>query len=319
MRDIMTLDEYRGNLLGARKAIPAILELFHAYKIHATWATVGFLFCETKKELINSKPTIQPQYKNKNLSPYDHISESVGENESSDPFHFALSLINKILSYPNQQIGCHTLSHYYCLEEGQDIHSFKADIKSAINIAKKKGFNLGSIVFPRNQYNTEYLNLCGDLGIKSYRGNEASWLYKARRWDDVSIFQRLFRLVDAYFNISGYNTYPWKQLAEQFPINIPSSRFLRPYSRSLRFLNQFKLRRITSEMEYAAKHGLIYHLWWHPHNFGVNLDENIAFLAKILEKYSYLNEKYNFQSSNMEECADAVLLCKKGFDRVNYF
>ena len=46
MLDVCTLDEYRENVLGGRKAIPQMLQLFEKYNIHATWAAVGFLFAE---------------------------------------------------------------------------------------------------------------------------------------------------------------------------------------------------------------------------------------------------------------------------------
>lgn len=48
---------------------------------------------------------------------------------------------------------------------------------------------------------------------------------------------------------------------------------LRPYSAALKSLEPLKLKRITSELDCAAQEGLIYHLWWHPHNFGVNLEK----------------------------------------------
>ena len=58
VRDSRTLDSYRANLLGVRQAIPAMLELFAARGIHATWATVGILFCRNKKELEDTLPTV---------------------------------------------------------------------------------------------------------------------------------------------------------------------------------------------------------------------------------------------------------------------
>ena len=42
----MNLEDYRQNVLGGRAAIPRLLELFQQYDIHATWATVGFMFAE---------------------------------------------------------------------------------------------------------------------------------------------------------------------------------------------------------------------------------------------------------------------------------
>lgn len=45
---------------------------------------------------------------------------------------------------------------------------------------------------------------------------------------------------------------------------------LRPYSPRLSFLEGLRLRRIRHEMVHAAKKGELYHLWWHPYNFGAN-------------------------------------------------
>ena len=52
VRDLTPVDgPYRGNLLGAREAVPRMLELFERFEFGATWATVGFLFASTRDEL----------------------------------------------------------------------------------------------------------------------------------------------------------------------------------------------------------------------------------------------------------------------------
>ena len=56
----------------------------------------------------------------------------------------------------------------------------------------------------------------------------------------------------------------------------------------------------------AAKKGKIYHLWWHPHNFGVHTFENIRMLEDILLYYTYLNSRYGYQSANMKEISEAA-------------
>jgi len=53
VRDIYSLDQTRAKLLAARSAIPALLDLFVEYGVHATWATVGMLFAETREELVH--------------------------------------------------------------------------------------------------------------------------------------------------------------------------------------------------------------------------------------------------------------------------
>ena len=62
VRDHRTVAEYRENLLGVRRAIPALLALFSEFGIRATWATVGFLFFESIDELRAALPTELPRY-----------------------------------------------------------------------------------------------------------------------------------------------------------------------------------------------------------------------------------------------------------------
>jgi hypothetical protein len=280
--------------------------LFTEYGIHATWATVGFLFFENREDLIKGSPIKKPFYSNKKLSSYNEI-DNIGPNETKDPFHCAPSLIKLIISTPNQEIASHTFSHYYCLEKGQNEETFKNDLEAAIAIAKKYNLILESIVFPQNQINDKYLPICKEMGIKAYRGNESSWIYKTGRLESESLIRRALRLMDAYFNISGHNTYSPDNISHTLPINIPSSRFLRPYSKRMKFLEPLRLHRILSDLDYAAKNGLIYHLWWHLYNFGDNTKENMEFLKKLLDHFLNLREKYGMKSLNMKELTSKLL------------
>ena len=60
-------------------------------------------------------------------------------------------------------------------------------------------------------------------------------------------------------------------------------------------------------MRYAAKHGLTFHLWWHPHNVGVYTDLHMKQLDEIFSYYNELKEKYGMRSLNMGEAAREVL------------
>ena len=305
VRDVQTLDQYRNHLLGVRTVIPGLLHLFNKYQINATFATVGFLFFNDKEELMAGLPDKKPTYTDRHLSPYEGHFDEVGKDETDDLFHFAPSLI-KMIKQSAQEIGCQTFSHYYCLESGQTIEDFREDLRAAKRIAEKRGVALKSFVFPRNQYNEAYLKVCKEEGITSYRGNEVSWLYKAKDQDSETFFRRGMRLMDAYFNLSGHHCYKMLYTNDNEPCNIPASRFLRPYSRRLSFLESLRLKRITSSMTHAAKNGLTYHLWWHPHNFGINLSENLSFLEKILHHYQKLAEKYSFHSVSMTQLAEQL-------------
>lgn len=296
------------NVLGGRIAIPKILELFKAHEIHATWATVGMLMASDKQELQAFFPDQKPQYKNANYN-----LELIGKNETDDPCHFAGSLIEKIKDVPFQEIASHTFSHYFCSKQEQNIEMFCDDINSAVKIAQKKGFTLKSLVFPKNEVQSEYAAQLTKYGIRTFRGTQESRLHGTS--DKESLLIRGLRLLDSYINISGMNCYTMDQLSKKDGvINIPASRFLRPYSEKLHCLERLKLRRVKGQMKYAAQNGLIFHLWWHPHNFGRNTEKNLKNLEELLHFYQELNSKYGFESANMYEIVEKIdEHCNPGF------
>src|SRR4051812_33873761 len=95
VRDKRSIADYRDNLLGVRQAVPALLRLFEQFSIHATWATVGLLFCSGREDALRSSPERKPSYGQARFSPYAD-SEKWGSDEQSDPFRFAPSLIESI-------------------------------------------------------------------------------------------------------------------------------------------------------------------------------------------------------------------------------
>jgi peptidoglycan/xylan/chitin deacetylase (PgdA/CDA1 family) len=306
VRDKLSVSAYRDNLLGEREVVPELLRLFAEYGIHATWATVGFMFFRSRSELLRSVPQNRPNYTHRELSPYDSLA-TIGESERDDPFHFAPSLIHQITAVADQEIATHTFSHYYCLERGRDEESFRADLATALEVARdQNGIDIRTIVFPRNQVDLDCLRVCSDLGIEAYRGNPTSWLYTARSGDDESTARRGFRLLDAYLPISGTNAhYPADQV-EGLPHNVPASRYLRPYSSVLRAFEPLRLRRILDDLTLAAERKQLYHLWWHPHDFGARPQQNLTVLARILERFAALRESHGMESLNMLEAAEAT-------------
>ena len=303
VRDKKTIGDYESKLKGVKKAVEGMLGLFEKYNIHATWSTVGFLFANNIKDLKVHSPNEEPSYSNINLNPYNYIRNN---NNFYCDYHFAPELIEKVSKSKGQEIGTHTFSHYYCLEDGQTINQFNDDITSAINIAKERDIIIDSIVFPRNQWNGDYLSVLNKHGISSYRGNEKGWLYKAVNQNEQNFYRRSMRLMDTYFNLSGSNSYSIKSISKKRPYNIPSSRFLRPISKKMSILEGFRKQRILGSIEKAAKNKEIFHLWWHPHNFGVNTKENLSFLEDVLIYFIKMQDKYSMESLNMKETSERI-------------
>jgi len=303
VHDKRSVESYRRNLLGARAAVPAMLALFREFAVHATWATVGLLFFESKRELLDGLPSRRPAYARSELSPYGLLA-SVGDDERDDPFHFAPSLIRCIAESPHQEIGTHTFSHYYCLEAGQTPADFRADLEAATAVMRQKIGRLPrSIVFPRNQTSTACIAECAAMGLTAYRGNQPSWIYRERADRDESLLRRGVRLADAYLPLSGGNAARIEP-ASGAATDVPASRYLRPYAPALRRLEPLRLRRITADLTDAATSGRTYHLWWHPHDFGAHLHENLRVLRRILVCFDRMRERYGMESRTMQEAAN---------------
>src|SRR3712207_8291753 len=54
------------------------------------------------------------------------------------------------------------------------------------------------------------------------------------------------------------------------------SSFLKSYSPRWKGFEPLRLRRLVGGIEQAAISNEIFHIWWHPHNFGTNIDQNIG-------------------------------------------
>jgi hypothetical protein len=305
VRDKCTPDgPYRQNLLGARKAIPQILDLFAEFEVAATWATVGFLFAESRREREEFSPSLRPKYVDERLNAY---AEPIGESEGQDPLHFASKLIEQIAQRPRQEIATHTFSHYYCQETGETREAFAADLSSAVAIARCHGFDVRSIVFPRNQFRPGYEEVLKQAGIVSYRGNEPHWMYRPRPRNQETLAVRAPRLLDGYVSLSGPKFVRWDEVLQPNGLcDVRSSMFLRPYSPSRRNFESVRLRRIASGIRTAAENRGIFHLWWHPHNFGTHTQENLDFLRKILETFSACRQTHGMRSLSMDGVADIV-------------
>lgn len=302
-QDSRTLEAYGPNILGGRRAIPKMLELFQKYGIHATWATVGFLFGNNEAELRRYFPEEKPTYADPICSCYRQFG-AIGTDEETAPHFYGYSLVKQIAAVPGQEIGTHTFSHYYCQEPGQTTGQFREDMKAALAIAEDKGFALKSVVLPRNQCEQAYIDVLAELGFTSYRGLEDNWVSKVNQKISWWTLQRINRLLEVYFPVAGMNCYMPKR--ENGIVNLKSSRMFKPYFRKLRFLESLKMYRIKSQMRYAAKRGLTFHLWWHPHNIGADTDINMKQLEEIFRYYGVLKERYGMRSLNMGEAAEKI-------------
>jgi hypothetical protein len=260
------------------------------------------LFCENKEELFSYvEESYRPDYKRKEISNYE-VAKQAGQNEQDDPFHYAPTLVRQIKDTPGQEIASHTFSHFYCLEPGQTPEAFGYDLAAAISVAGKYGIKLKGIVFPANQFEPAHIEKCREAGLLYYRGNYPSWMYQLKAKAEEGKWKRFSRLMDFYFPVNGHRLVEPSEMNGM--VNIPASCFLRPFSRKLSFMEGRRLARMKAEMTAAAKNKKIYHLWWHPHNFGRDMENNFEILGKLIAHYNSLREKYGMETLTMGEVAE---------------
>jgi peptidoglycan/xylan/chitin deacetylase (PgdA/CDA1 family) len=298
-------DALYGRLRQARRAAADLAALFASRHIRATWATVGFLFASTRGELDAHLPEERPTYERADLNPY---VERIGLDEEHDPEHLAGSLVEMIAGTAGQEVGSHTFSHYYCLDQGQNEATFRADLAAAQSIARWRGLELTSLVLPRNQWNPAYTGAVLDLGFRSIRGPQRTWSHRPRSsGDDQSILRRGARLTDAYVGATPPPTTAWNQVLQPSGLcDIPASAFLRPFSPSRKRLEPLRLARLHSGLRQAARRGRIFHLWWHPHNFSQHRPENFAMLEGVLDEFGRLATTEGMQSLSMSDVTNLV-------------
>jgi len=298
--DKVALDE-KGKLYfdNTRAMFPEMVRLFLEHEIHVTWAIVGMLYHPDATAWRNHIPEELPQYTNKEFSSYEWV-QKYGLTEPLDVYHFAPELIELIEPHSVFEMATHTYSHYYCKESGQTAASFRADMEMAKRVAANRGHMLRSLVFPRNQFNNEYLQICTDLGIEVVRSNPAVWYWDENRPE--SLLKKIFRTGDAYTGLLGNKIVKLRDIdVNAIPVQLPASRLYRAWTSKSGLLNKLKMKRILNEMTAAAREGAYYHLWWHPHNFGWNPKECLNELNIILTHYKVLEKKYGFMSLTMLE------------------
>jgi peptidoglycan/xylan/chitin deacetylase (PgdA/CDA1 family) len=305
VRDRLSVDAYRENLLGARTAVLALLDEFSRRNLHATWAVVGMLFARNREELTRLLPDRIPRYANPALSPYSSLNE-LGPDEEADPFHYAASLISRIAATAGQELATHTFSHFYCLEPGQTRADFAADLAAARRAGASHGETCRSIVFPRNQINTDYFSVLREAGVVAVRTNPKPWFYQPGR---EHLARKAIRLADAYLPLTDRSAL-LDPVADTL-IPVPASAFLRPCGPSER-LERVRLARLRREMTHAARAGRLFHLWWHPHNFGRRMPENLRFLGHVLDHFETLRDRYDMRSATMFEAASAIRALSRG-------
>ena len=258
--------KYRKNLEGVREAVPAMLELFARRDVRATWATVGALACADWDEW-EARAPVWPRYRDGALA----WNAAYRAKDPKGALYFAPDLVESIRHAPGQELGSHTFSHVYFGEPGFVRRDALADAAAMVTLFREKWNDVPrSFVFPRNQVAFE--DVLAEHGMRAWRENPTPFFWSATTAAQQSAVVRVLRLADslAPLGTRTYHRTPGRQRASHFVrFSLPPLAW------------RAHLRRLGAEAA-RLRSDDVFHLWWHPHNLGADVEGCIARLDEVI-------------------------------------
>lgn len=261
-----------------RKTVKRLVDLFEAYHIVGTWATVGHLFYE-QCELCDICPMME--WKGK-YSSFDEVFRT------RNPLWYGSDLVDYLLvKGPHQEIGFHGYSHKPFDESLMKASEARFEVREWKRVAERKGVNARAVAFPRHAVG--HLSMLFSEGMLCYRREpEKPALFRIKH------LGRYFKALDQIIGITHMPVYDLVCKEDQGLIRLYSSQCFFELDRSVeRFLDSvnltmLRLRRVNRGIRAAAEQKKMVHLWAHPWDFQSEKDfkklENI--FAAVSEEVS---------------------------------
>jgi hypothetical protein len=253
--------------------------------VHATWAAVGALGCESWDEYFARAPQ-PPMYANAAL----RVKRQYAQLDPQGRLHFAPRLMRHILATPGQELGTHTFSHLYLREPGVSAEDVAADLAAVRGLyGERYGMAPVSLVFPRNQY--AFIDIVREAGIRMWRGNQAVWYYEQEDSEHYGIVPKTLKLLDELNPLRRHAAPVERDMTR-------ASLFLRLAVPA--YLWPLHVERIRAELK-ALRPGQVFHFWFHPHNLGQDTQARLARVEQVLEIIAERQARGELRSCTMGE------------------
>lgn len=266
-----------------RETIQLILELLERYEISATWAVVGHLFMAGCVRDADGKA--HPEMKHPAISSYpmDWYAADPCSTRSSDPLWYGDDIVDLIKSArTEQEIGCHSFSHPPFGDIGCTREVAASEIDACVRLAKARGIDLRSFVFPRNSEG--HHDVLRERGMVAYRGLDPMW-FRAL----PGSFRAAAHLLDHALALPPPVSCP----TETHPglWNIPGSMLFLHRAGIRRVVPlRFRVRKARIGLRRAIREEKVFHLWTHPFNLTADRRGMLAALESILQDACQLRE-----------------------------
>ena len=255
------------------KTYKDLVALFKKYKIKATFAFVG-MFTLTEKERGRYAELSRDVVCNgENWYKHYRLSQKAGETEG-----WFCPEAWDIVSQTDHEIASHGFSHVPYSGGNVDRKDLAFDISAAMQVAKDKGQDIKTFIYPRNRIGHQ--DLLREAGLLSYRE------LLPPKGKVKSLLSELNIIENSQKNMSAHGGLQ----------RIPSGYFFNWRSGPRKYVPQrATLMRWKSILNHAAKTGDVAHLWLHPHNL-ITAPDTMNVLKDVVHYAAKLQDAGQMQS-----------------------
>jgi len=280
-----------------RRCIDRVAALMEKYEVPGTWAIVGHLFLDRCEPVDGTK---HPE-----IVRADYPSRS-GDWFDADPCSdaaragtwYAPDVVERILSCSTaQEIASHSFSHLPVGGPACSPEVFDSELRECRRLAAERNIALRSFVFPRNVVG--HLPVLRANGFRSFRGQPSG---PATAGDDggglVGPLKRLGQravLSPAAVVYPEFDDGLW---------NLPSTFLFSGESR--RRTHTLWIQQALRRLRLAARHGGLFHLWFHPHNIAASPEVALVGLERLLREVRRLRDAERLSTLTMNGLVDRL-------------
>ena len=181
-----------------------------------------------------------------------------------------------------QEIGCHTLTHYYVDPGPAGREVFRRELELFLTLCDEHGLERPrTFIYPKAKMG--HFDLLAEFGFRCYRGPENGWFESL----PSEVLRAAVRLLDARGGRCPRVERP--EMTADGVWMIPSSQFYSPFMSVGRYVSlESRVKKAVRGLHRAADTGGVYHLWTHPFNLGVRTDELLDGFREILREANRL-------------------------------
>lgn len=284
-----------------RLIVARLLELFAKHQVPATWAVVGHLFldsCKTQNGQLHPD-IVRPRY---HWFKKDWFSLDPGSDISKDKFWYGSDIVKMIkFAEPQQEIASHSFCHLVFSDPGCSKEAADSDVAKCIELAKMKGVDLKSFIFPRNS--PGHLDILSKYGFRVFRGQGDR--YCSLRLP--RIIEKIYFLLDDMISTTPPVVLP-KAISNHGLIEVPASMLFRFAFGKSRFIPEgVRFSKAKKGIDAAIKRRKIFHLWFHPSSFAWKTPLMFFEFEKILEYASKQRSKDILEISTLLKISDMYM------------